>query len=410
MNAPPPHPVLDHSPKLRERLQEYGLKCSDNKWRGWQTKHRFVCSQGHKVSINPASLVNVRWHWRCATCRDEARLQRLCDSAALANALCLSKTWRGVQALYRFRCYNCDHPWNHRPRDIACPLCSRQRARESRRLADGLQRLQAKAAERGGQCLSDTYLGSALRHRFRCAEGHEWQTGAHEVLRGAWCLPCSHERKRTGYRLADGLERLQQAAADKGGACLSDTYEGHRHRYAFRCAEGHEWQTLGARILRGAWCPTCVVAQGPQKRRLSDGLQRLHEAAKARGGECLSDGYNGHAGQHRFRCSEGHEWEARGAVTLLQGGWCPQCARVGRRLGLEAAQVAAQARGGLCLTDTYVSNDTKMSWQCGRGHVWQTRFAVIHRGAWCPECAHMAQISSKNSKALARYEAAGYAA
>lgn len=332
---PAPHPVLDRSAKLRERAQARNLTCKDKVWRGWHVKHRFVCNQGHALKLSPADVLGSCG--ACRVCRDAAQMQRLQALAAAADAVCLDTQWRGYEALYRFRCAQ-GHEWSlSAKRKPGCPVCIKAAAAAGKRLQDGLQRLVQVAKERGGVCLSEVYLGKASHHRFRCAEGHEWESS--EVLRGSWCALCANARKQTQYRLADGLARLQLAAADKGGLCLSELYERSKEHYRFRCAQGHEWRAVGAGILRG--------------------------------------------------------------------GWCSICAYTPRRLGLEAAQAAAQARGGQCLSKSYVNNAVKMSWMCDRGHVWQAKFGSVRRGHWCPECAYMARITNKNSKAWVRYRAAG---
>lgn len=340
----------------------------------------------------------------------EPHLKRLQTLAAAADAVCLDTVWHGCTALYRFRCAQ-GHEWSHGARRLpGCPVCIKAATASGKRLKDGLQRLRKAAQERGGVCLSETYLGQAFHHRFRCAEGHEWEST--DVLRGAWCRSCAHARKKTQYRLADGLARLQQAAADKGGLCLSEVYEGSKEPYRFRCAQNHEWQAPGARVLRGAWCLACAKAQSrwsvrpPAASLLLDGLLRLQKVALDKGGVCLSESYLGQCRRYRFQCGHGHEWEAT-AASVLQGSWCPNCACVARRLGIDVARADAQARGGQCLSTTYVDNNTKMSWMCDRGHVWQARFGQIRKGQWCPECAHMARITNANSKARARYRAAG---
>jgi hypothetical protein len=55
-----------------------------------------------------------------------------------------------------------------------------------RRLQDGLARLQAIAAERGGQCLNTEYRGAEQPVSMRCAKGHAWDTPAKKVLYGQW--------------------------------------------------------------------------------------------------------------------------------------------------------------------------------------------------------------------------------
>lgn len=89
----------------------------------------------------------------------------------------------------------------------------------------------------------------------------------------------------------------------------------------------------------------------------------------------------------RWRCAEGHEWEASGFRVARQGQWCRICS--GRLVdGLERMRAAAQARGGVCLAERYQGIDAKAGWQCASGHTWEATFhSVESNGSWCPTCA-----------------------
>lgn len=324
--------------------------------------------------------------------------------------VCLDTDWLGHRAAYRFKCRE-GHEWQQRaykfPLALPCPTCAKAPGRKDKRLhADGLARLQNAARAQGGECLSGEYLGQAARYSFRCAAGRVWDTAGGEVLRGSWCRPCAHERRGSQLRQPDGLARLQKAAADRGGVCLSDAYAVQSETYQFRCRHGHKWSAPGTRILLGSWCPTCVNLQKSERMMRLDGLAQLQAMSAAKGGVCLSTKYLGTAHRYQFWCWCGKEWEAIGE-SVCQGAWCAVCAHVKRRLTLEAAREAAHARGGECLSTAYVSNTTKMSRLCDRGHPWQTTLAVIRMGRWCPTCANMTRITDRNSKARMRYQNAG---
>ncbi|MBC7993275.1 MAG: hypothetical protein H7Z15_08550 [Rhizobacter sp.] len=189
--------------------------------------------------------------------------------------------------------------------------------------------------------------------------------------------------------------------------------------YRFKCATGHEWESWGSKVLAGSWCLQCVreARRGrPRTRetrqkihqalRLSDGLQRLEQQAQAKGGHCLADQYLGSLVRHGFRCAEGHEWQAT-AASVISGKWGATCRDDARRLTLDDAQQAAQARGGRCLSTSHVNGRTPMQWECDRGHVWTTRLETIRlNGSWCPQCAHLAKITGRKSNAHRRYLAA----
>jgi len=216
------------------------------------------------------------------------------------------------------------------------------------------------------------------------------------------------------------LLKLHDIARTRGGQCLSEQYVGVLQPYRFRCARGHEWHTLGSNVLAGTWCRQCVVEarrgrsqpetaklKSSLSQRAPDGLLRLQQQAEMQGGQCLSEQYLGVNFKHRFRCAEGHEWDNL-AMNVLRGQWCKLCRREAWRLTLADAQQAAQAHGGRCLSTAYVDCKTKLTWECDRGHTWSAPLATIrHRGCWCPDCASLARISNRNSKAHQRYADAG---
>ncbi|MCW7536728.1 hypothetical protein OOT46_02520 [Aquabacterium sp. A7-Y] len=334
-----PHPVLDRSVKLRASVNEIRWDCLDEAWSGWHVPHRFVCSNGHVVPALPSGV--LRQIARCQQCHDDIQFAELRRAAARDGVVCLSSKWEGVTTPYRFSC-PCGHEWLRAPRHglkkeglLRCPECVKAAANAGKRLHDGLDRLKRAAADRGGRCLAKRYEGWHQRYRFRCSAGHEWHAVGGEVIRGSWCSLCALEDKRHSYRLSDGLERLQAAAAAKGGCCESGTYFGLRGRYWLRCGQGHRWEAAGTNIVNGSWCY--------------------------------------------------------------------ECSKENKRLGIDAAHEAAHARGGQCLSNTYVNAATKLAWVCHRGHMWHAPLSTIRQGHWCRECANAARITNKKSRARARY-------
>ena len=52
-------------------------------------------------------------------------------------------------------------------------------------------------------------------------------------------------------------------------------------------------------------------------------------------------------------------------------------------------QVLAKDRGGLCLAKTYVNTKAKLRWRCAEGHEWEASAnSVKGNGSWCPKCAN----------------------
>lgn len=237
-----------------------------------------------------------------------------------------------------------------------------------------IEDMQAIAAARSGRCLSVAYVNSYTPLEWECARGHRWGATATNVKSGTWCRGCVTEGQ---YRtLAD----MQAIAASRGGRCLSAQYLGTRTPLEWECAEGHRWAALPRSVSgpRGTWCPVCF------RLRRRDTLESMQRIAAERGGRCLSASYVNSTTRLAWICSSGHTWEAIPASIKL-GTWCPVCAKESFPT-LDTMREAARQRGGECLSKRYVSNVTPLRWRCSSGHEWKaTPFSVL-QGTWCRQC------------------------
>ncbi|WP_124832653.1 hypothetical protein [Burkholderia sp. Bp9031] len=264
-----------------------------------------------------------------------------------------------------------------------------------------MKRLHDIANQSGGRCLTETFCGKAGRCRFVCAVGHEFETTAAIVLGGSWCSKCSNERRAERRRYEGGLAPIQERARERGGECLSTAYHGQTAKYRFRCAHDHEWEVTGIEVMRKAWCHQCFV----ERRRRPEGMEELQQAAERQGGACLATEYSGVTHEYPFQCARGHQWSMRG-IQILEGGWCATCRTEERRQrGLEAMRAIAAERGGTCVSDTYIDNNTKLEWECMRGHRWWARPRVITSGSWCAQCQYLSQITRDETRRRGRWEA-----
>jgi hypothetical protein len=119
------------------------------------------------------------------------------------------------------------------------------------------------------------------------------------------------------------IEEMRDLAIVRGGKCLSIEYVDSKSKLLWQCARGHQWQALPSSVVQGSWCPACAHNQ-----RL--GLSEFHDLAASRGGECLSCTYVNERTHLRWRCAEGHRWNAT-PEKVKRGSWCPTCAILLRR-------------------------------------------------------------------------------
>ena len=199
--------------------------------------------------------------------------------------------------------------------------------------------MQRLAAERGGKCLSDRYINNHTRLQWRCAEQHEWQARPNDIRR-SWCPSCAGTAK---LEIAD----LRRIARSLGGKLVSGIYINGKEPLLWRCHAGHLWKAPALSVKpngfhSGTWCPLCPHRMKGKPARLS--IEEMQEIAEQRGGQCVSSEYVNGNTKLKWRCAEGHEWEAKPAF-VKSGTWCPACS--GRqRLSLEILRNEAIARGG----------------------------------------------------------------
>ena len=311
---------------------------------------------------------------------------------------CLSREYHNAAGKLRWRCAE-GHEWEAAAdsvhRGTWCRICAHE-ARYAGIKARTFSHIQAIAREKGGLCLSTEYVDSSTCLRWRCAKGHEWEARAYSVERGNWCWICTNDANNADAK-ARVFARVQAIAQEKGGLCLTLEYVSCRFHLRFRCAEGHEWQARAPVIQKGSWCPTCAFEArcGDTMARV---FARVQAMARERGGLCLSTEYVNSHTHLRFRCAEGHEWPSS-ASNISSGYWCPRCA--GRALTIEDMRELARARGGRCLSRRYRGDLIPLRWRCAEGHEWEACQGNVRRGTWCPHCAGNAPKTITDVQALA---------
>jgi hypothetical protein len=344
---------------------------------------QWECATGHRWSAAPESIKKGSWCPACAGVRrltlDE--MQRLAETR---GGRCLSKCCLNGKSKLVWRC-SADHQWSATASQVKqghwCPFCARVA-----RLT--LHELQQIAARKGGQCLSLEYANSSKLLRWRCVVGHVWQARAHSIRAGSWCPSCAHNQTLK-------LEEMQEIARERGGRCLSTSYKNGCTPLIWECEFRHRWKAPPSRVKngsrrKGTWCPECYNSR--RRVHAKNCIEGMRDLAIVRGGRCLSTEYVGSKSKLLWQCAQGHRWQALPAA-IVQGSWCPACAR-NQRLGLSEFQDLARSRGGACLSYIYVNERTHLTWCCSEGHRWNATPQRVKRGSWCPTCANIRRRNS----------------
>ena len=116
-------------------------------------------------------------------------------------------------------------------------------------------------------------------------------------------------------------------------------------------------------------------------------LEELRAIARSHGGECLSEAYIDRLSKLTFQCHKGHIWQTTATAIKHARAWCPICRYEKSRYSLDDLHDIAAKHGGKCLATEYKLMRTKVEWQCAKGHVWKASGSQVRHGSWCKQCA-----------------------
>ena len=165
---------------------------------------------------------------------------------------------------------------------------------------------------------------------WQCDKGHEWQAAVCQRTRDRGCPFCGNKAVLPGYNdLATTHPDLaaQWHPTKNGDLTPRQTTYGARNRVWWKCAKGHEWKTtINSRTNRKVNCPFC------SGKMVLAGYNDLATVNPALAAEWHPDKNNikptditkGSSKNVWWRCSKGHEWQAKVAVRS-KGAGCPVC-------------------------------------------------------------------------------------
>jgi hypothetical protein len=347
-----------------------------------------------------------------------------------------------------FKC-NEGHEWRTQAQTVLngswCRSCWEKNKAGKHLKLDGLAQANEIAIARKGRCLSVEYTTARSPLHWSCINKHEWFAALSDIKKGTWCPDCSggvRERLCRYY-----IEELTQFKFPKAkptwlinargnlmeldGYCeefaMAFEHQGEQHYRAIDhfnrrdetlvqrqeddqkkrdlCklngvdlieipfdVDGndlHEWIKNYISNVR----PSLALSDDVERKNYvpSNELSELKEVARNKGGDCLSDVYQGIQGSHEFSCSEGHMWTTTASV-IKQGGWCPVCklkvlADKQRIHSVDSMQAIAEQRGGKFLSTTFNSVNDRYRWSCAANHEWTAAPSDVMKGTWCGSCA-----------------------
>ena len=172
---------------------------------------------------------------------------------------------------------------------------------------------------------------------------------------------------------------------------------GSNKKVWWKCNNGHEWQAIIANRHRGSICPycagRCVIKGNNDLATINPALAKEWNYEK--NGRLTPVDVMSNSGQKLWwKCSIGHEWQAR-VADRNKGKGCPYCAGQKVLKGYNDLQTINPRlaeewnyeRNGILRPDAFtVNSNIKVWWKCRKGHEWETTISHRNNGRVCPVC------------------------
>jgi len=167
-------------------------RCISTEYINQKTKLEWECAKGHRWYA--ASNHIMEGHW-CPKCAFEGlgKVKRLdCDfvnkKIEAMGGKWISGEYLNSSSKLLIECKN-GHVWTAYFKHIRyghwCPTC----AGKKKYTIEDMHKL---ATEKGGKCLSKEYTNHDAKLRWRCRNGHEWESTPHNIIFKHWCPICLH--------------------------------------------------------------------------------------------------------------------------------------------------------------------------------------------------------------------------
>jgi hypothetical protein len=338
-------------------------------YHSYHVKSEFQCQNGHRWMATPANILNGTG---CPHCSGNIPLTReIINKRIKSLKVEMLSEYISQKSKAKFKC-DCGNVWETAPNNVlygkGCPKCSRKSAANKRRL--NISTINERLINRGIKLVGE-YKTANTKSSFECSNGHSWKATAGSVMKGNGCPHCSNRLPLTKEIVN---KRLEHRAIE-----LIGEYVQSNQIAEFKCEYGHVWKTTPGGVLRGSGCPTCN-GQSPLNKEI------INERLKPRGLEMLGKYVNVDT-KSLFQCEEGHTWITTPYHVTRKNNatGCPYCSQQAP-LSTEVVNERISDRGYILL-DEFVTNSTKVRFQCSEGHVWLAKPNNILNGRGCPDCA-----------------------
>ena len=244
---------------------------------------------------------------------------------------------------------------------------------------------------RKGKCLSDNYINSQTKLKWRCENGHMWNAISNCVLnQKTWCKECSDEVRGKNRKKFKNHEEFKNEIENCGFQLVSGRFENAFSFFVVKCKK-HEFRTCWNYLQQGFGCRKCFNEEIGKTNRKFKEIKDLKIILKEEfNGELLSDVYENNETKLKIKCENGHIfWSIWGNIS--QGKWCSECNKERKRRDktkkdIKKIQLIIKNKNWKLLK--VYPEIRKIKIKCENGHITIKTFRSIQKETNCMVCAN----------------------
>jgi len=221
--------------------------------------------------------------------------------------------------------------------------------------------------------LSDVYINSRQKLKYRCEKGHLGHTTFSGFVQGIRCKKCSVESSRK-YNIA-GIRDLFEK---EGYVLLSKVYFNGEQKLKFVCPNGHTHEITLNSWLKGHRCSKCY---GNNRLNFYD----IKNIIESEGYILLSTDYQNAMSPIKLKCPVGHVFSTTWSNWKL-GKRCKKCFMEKIQPTFNEVNKSVSSEDYVLLSTNYVNNKTKLEVECPNHHIFYIRWNDWKHGHRCYKC------------------------
>jgi len=174
-------------------------------------------------------------------------------------------------------------------------------------------------------------------------------------------------------------ENVKQVFKDRGYTLISKEYINSRTKLGYECPKGHLGSMTYSHFQQGSSCPVCSI----ENSKLS--YEEVKRAFDDRSYTLLSKEYTNKTIKLDYECPKGH----LGSMTygnFQQGNSCPVCSIENSKFSYDDVKKVFRDRGYILRSKEYVNSQTKLDYECPKGHLGSMTYGNFYQKHACLVC------------------------